>query len=372
MSAAVVTGFVERVEWFARRKQLNVFQPQAFFIEPERSDAGTVVSVATILLTNRECPWRCIYCDLWKNTTTETVPFGAIPAQIDFALSRLAVAAVCDRQSSNADAQRAPLQQIKLYNAGSFFDPKAIPPEDFPAIAQCVSDFERVIVECHPALVEESAVKFRDLLNQSAINQSLVTSAATKLEVAMGLEIADDEILSKLNKRMTLEMFRRAAELLVSNGISVRAFVIVKPPFVRSEEEALVFAQRSIDFAFDCGATVVSLIPARFGTAELQALAQTGEFAPPQLATLEAALDYGVSVRRGRVFGDVWDLEKFADCPVCFTLRRERLVQINLQQIVLPKESCAACDSRSGCRHSNAFEQLAPNSISAPGSTAIQ
>jgi len=66
-------------------------KPYAFFIEQERSDSGEVVPVAALFLTNRECPWRCLMCDLWKNTLTETVPVGAIPEQIDFALTRLAV-----------------------------------------------------------------------------------------------------------------------------------------------------------------------------------------------------------------------------------------------------------------------------------------
>ena len=298
----------------AATRQFDPLIPQKFFLERERAESGEVVSVATLFLTNRECPWRCVYCDLWKNTTTETVPPGAIPAQIDCALRELGHTAI---------------RQIKLYNAGSFFDPCAIPPEDFPAIAERLRGFGRVIVECHPALVGDSAPRFGNLLK-----------AATKLEVAMGLEIADDAILAKLNKRMTLTMFRRAAEFLREHHIAIRAFVMVKPPFVRSEEDALDFAKRSIDFAFDCGATAVSLIPARFGPEALQALAMSGDFAPPALATLEAALDYGVRQQRGRVFADVWDLEKFSDCRHCFPARRERLVQINLQQKFLPETKC--------------------------------
>src|SRR5439155_16240774 len=38
-------------------------------------------------------------------------------------------------------------------------------PGDYVAIADRVRAFERVIVECHPALVGESALEFRDLLN---------------------------------------------------------------------------------------------------------------------------------------------------------------------------------------------------------------
>ena len=299
------------------RAELNPQRPQQFFMEQERATSGELVSVATIFLTNRECPWRCVYCDLWKNTTTQTVPPGAIPAQIDFALRELGEPAI---------------RQIKLYNAGSFFDPNAILPEDFSAIAERLRGFERVIVECHPALVGESAESFRQLLAHHVSRPTL--------EVAMGLEIADDAILAKLNKRMTLAMFKGAADFLRAHDIALRAFVMVKPPFVRSEEEALDFARRSIDFAFDCGATAVSLIPARFGPDELQTLAQRGDFAPPKLATLEVALDYGVALRRGRVFADVWDLEKFSDCPDCFPARRARLERMNLQQQSEPRADC--------------------------------
>ena len=306
------------------RRIMDAFRPHTFFVEHERAESGEIVPVATVFLTNRECPWRCLYCDLWKNTTTETVPLGAIPAQIDFALAQLAAEAC---------------SQIKLYNAGSFFDPKAIPPEDFPAIADRVQGFERVIVECHPALVGESVLRFRDLLSESAIGNRQ-SAIAPRLEVAMGLEIADDAILVKLNKRMTLAMFRRAAEFLTSHGIAVRAFVMVKPPFVRTEADALDFARRSTDFAFESGAGVVALIPARFGPAALDELAVQGEFAPPQLDTLEAALDYGVSLRRGRVFADLWDVEKLSKCPDCFPARRERLARINLHQSIEPSVAC--------------------------------
>ena len=56
-----------------------------------------------------------------------------IPAQIRHALERLPSA-----------------QHLKLYNAGNFFDPQAIPPEDYAEIARLAAPFERVIVECHP------------------------------------------------------------------------------------------------------------------------------------------------------------------------------------------------------------------------------
>jgi len=317
VSAAYPDTARDRDRWIlSRRPERNAvdpLRPYAFVAEQERAESGEVVSVATIFLTNRECPWRCLMCDLWRNTLTESVPPGAIPAQMDFALASL-----------------PPARQLKLYNSGSFFDPRAIPPDDLPAIAERVRSFERVIVECHPALIGEPALRFRDLLHG-------------KLEVAMGLETAHPEVLARLNKRMTLDQFASAADLLHAHNIALRVFILVKPPFL-DEAEALDWARRSLDFAFDCGATVASLIPTRSGNGALEALAEHGAFSPPKLATLEQAAAYGVSLRRGRVFADLWDLEKFSACPACFAARKERLERMNLTQTIEPPVVCSRCN----------------------------
>jgi uncharacterized Fe-S cluster-containing MiaB family protein len=82
----------ERDAWIlARRPQRNAlhpWRPWAFFVEEERSASGEIVPVATVFLTNRECPWRCLMCDLWRNTLTDVTPARAIPAQIDYALKQ--------------------------------------------------------------------------------------------------------------------------------------------------------------------------------------------------------------------------------------------------------------------------------------------
>ena len=65
-------------------------------------------------------------CDLWQNTLDNSVSPGAILEQIDYALDH------ADRKLGSL----AKLHQIKLYNAGSFFDPKAIPTSEDAQIAQ--------------------------------------------------------------------------------------------------------------------------------------------------------------------------------------------------------------------------------------------
>ncbi len=256
-------------------------------------------------------------CDLWKHTTTETVPPGAIANQIDYALSQLGVAP----------------EQVKLYNSGSFFDPAAIPPEEYPAIARAVAFAKHVVVESHPRLVGEKALRLRDLLSGS-------------LEVAIGLETVHPRVLPRLNKKFELAHFSRAAGLLLENGMSVRAFVLVKPPFL-DEEEGLEWAVKSAAFALSCGATVVSLIPTRPGNGALDRLMVAGEFSPPRLSTLERTLELALEARgEARIFADTWDLEQFSRCPACFEKRRQRICAMNLSQQIPPAIGCAVCDEK--------------------------
>lgn len=315
MASPYPANAAERDAWIIARRPdrnaLDPMRPYLYLVEDECSASGEVVPVATVFLTNRECPWRCLMCDLWRNTLAESVPIGAIPEQIDYALAQLPSA-----------------RQIKLYNSGSFFDGRAIPIEDHAAIAGRLAHFERVIVECHPLLVGEACFSFRDRLSG-------------RLEVAMGLETVHPAILDRLNKRMTLDQYAAAARLLRDQDVDLRVFILVQPPFMR-EEEALYWAERSLDFAFDCGATAATLIPTRAGNGALETLASMGEFSPPRLAVLEAAFDYGLSLKRGRVFVDLWDVGSGA-CTACNDSHISRLQWMNLKQSILSPVSCASC-----------------------------
>jgi archaeosine synthase beta-subunit len=307
MSSEVDTWIVSRRP---AREKLDPYLPYEYFVEDERSADGVVVPIATVFLTNKECPFRCVMCDLWRNTLTESVPVGAIPAQIDDALLKL-----------------PPARQLKLYNSGSFFDPHAIPARDYAAIAERANRFDRLIVENHPALTGDGCLRFRDLL-------------ACRLEVAMGLETAHPEVLGRLNKRMTLEQFSTAARFLLRSGIDLRVFILVQPPYLPAAE-ALYWAERSLDFAMEQGATAAVLIPTRGGNGAMEALMASGQFEPPSLGTLEAAMEYGLSLRAGRVFADLWGVRE--RCAYCHPQRLARLRQMNLQQVLLDKISCARC-----------------------------
>ncbi len=292
-------------------------KPNGFFIEEERSSSGRIFSSATVLLTNKECPWRCVMCDLWKHTLSRPVPSGAIAEQIEFALGQLY-------------PQTAPAaEQIKLYNSGSFFDVAAISPADYREIAAKVSFAQNVVVESHPRLIGERTLRFRDLL-------------AGSLEIGLGLEIADNELLERLNKRFTLAHFADACAFLQRHHMAIRVFILVQPPFVH-EQAAIELAVRSARFAFDCGADVVSLIPTRPGNGALERLREAGQFTPPRLGTFEEAIEQALGIAEGRVFADTWGLQQFSSCAACFPRRMERLRTMNLTQKLSPRVLCPTC-----------------------------
>lgn len=289
------------------RARLPIDRPQAFFVEAEHSAAGIVEDVATIFLTNRECPFRCLMCDLWKGTTEDVVPVGAIPQQIDYALARLPSAV-----------------HLKLYNSGNFFDAQAIPPADHAAIAERCRGFKSVIVENHPRLSGARCLPFRDLLARDGI----------EFEIAMGLETIHPEVLLRLNKQMTADDFAVASRFLVNAGIRTRAFILLKPPFL-DEREGIEWALKSIEFAFECGISCCAVIPTRGGNGIMERLATDGLFSPPSLAALEELLERGLALGGGRVFVDLWDAADRHGAEPEGVARIERLRRMNLTQTVM-------------------------------------
>ncbi len=305
-------------EWvLQRRGPKALLDPQRAYAstwEEEPDASGALAPTAVVFLTNRECPFKCVMCDLWVHTLDDTVAPGTIAGQIRGALAAL-----------------PPARQVKLYNAGSYFDPRAIPPAEDEEVAQAVRGFERVIVESHPAFLAgphlERALRFRDGL-------------ASRLEVAIGLETAHPNVLARLNKRMTVESFRVAAAALAAHDIDLRVFILLNPPFLAADA-AIEWACRSIDVAADCGASVCSVIPTRGGNGAMEALGDQVE--TPRLRALETVVEYGLSRGGPRVFADLWDVERFFDCA-CSPNRADRLRAMNRGQREVPAVACA-CDA---------------------------
>ena len=291
------------------KNSVDPLKPYAWLVEKERTVSGKTEDIATIFLTNRECTFHCLMCDLWKNTTNEAVPAGAIPGQIEWALDKL-----------------PDVKHIKLYNSGSFFDERAIPSKDYKKIASLLNHLETVIVESHPKLIGLKCLQFRDMLKP-------------ELQVALGLETVNPVLLPELNKKMTLSDFTRSVSFLSGHRILSRAYILLRPPFL-SESEGINWAERSIDFAFGNGVECCTVIPVREGNGAMDQLLEKGYFSRPDIRSLESVIEYGIGLNAGRVFADLWDLKLFSHCDKCFDQRARRLNKMNLGQKIINQVNC--------------------------------
>jgi radical SAM enzyme (TIGR01210 family) len=292
-----------------KKNKVDPQNPYDWLVEKERTISGSIEDTGIIFLTNRECSFHCLMCDLWKNTTDEPDSPGTIPRQIRYALEKM-----------------PGVRHIKLYNSGSFFDTRAIPEEDYEEIAELLKDLKTVIVECHPRLINERCLRFRNML-------------VPELHVAMGLETVNPDIMKVMNKHMTLDDFGNSVSFLTKNGIPSRAFILLRPPLL-SEAEGIYWAERSIDFAFSTGTECCTIIPVRSGNGAMDELQKKGYFHTPDIRSLETVLEYGIGLNAGRVFADTWDLRLFSDCDKCLDARTDRLIRMNLTQKIYSAIDC--------------------------------
>lgn len=291
--------------------------------ERERQLDGALIDDLTVFLTGRECPWTCVFCDLWRFTTDAPTPKGAIPGQLEEALDSV-----------------GPLEtsaQLKLYNASNYFDEKAVPESDDRAVAGLARVFDRVIVESHPKLIGARAFRFADRLDGN-------------LQVALGLETIHPTAQPMLGKGAALGTYAEAARALIAHGITWRAFVLVGAPWVPPDEDA-TWVARTARFAIDHGAEHVALIPVRGGNGTLEQLQASGDWTPPSLGQLEAAYDASLAFgHEAVVTADLWDLDTLpGGCSKCRGPRTERLAALNRTGRPLSSIACA-CASRRASR----------------------
>jgi radical SAM enzyme (TIGR01210 family) len=294
---------------------LSPREPAGYFLQREPACRGEVVEVATLFLTGAECPFACSMCDLWKHTFDTETKAGDLIAQVEIGLANL-----------------PPAPWIKLYNASNFFDPRAVPDSDRIEIGRRVASMDRVIVENHPRLLDRERVRtFRDLLHG-------------KLEIAIGLETVHPFAMQVMNKQMHPCDYEDAMRWLREEEIDGRAFVLLQPPGVRSEE-AIASLIDTVQFAANAGVRHISLIPTRRGNPWLDRLIDDGLYRLPALDALETAFQRCLELFPQQiVVADTWDWSSIpGQCDRCSKARLRRIDQVNLDQYWRELDEAIAC-----------------------------
>ncbi len=294
--------------------RVDPFTAHGSLLEEERRPDGTIERALTVFLTGAECPFTCSFCDLWKWTIDGPTPPGALTKQLASVLK------------ASGDPVTA---RLKLYNASNFFDQRAVPPEDLLGIARLAAPFGAVTVESHASTIGPRTLAF-------------ARQISGRLEVAVGLETIHPVAAAQINKRLDLARFDSAARFLAENSIDLRVFVLLGVPCVPAKE-SVEWTVRTVEYAVERGASIVSIIPLRGGNGEMERLQALGEFTPPTLAQLEEALDRCLQHTSTVVTADLWDVERMPACAYCRSERIERLRRLNITGRVELRIACTMC-----------------------------
>lgn len=211
-----------------------------------RSDyfRGRNVRRAVVFLLSNGCEWAlnsahgCTMCGhLAKQGRTDQ------PISADQFINQFTAAL------SSINLDEVPV--LNIYNNGSFFNSNEIPSEARRAILRTISEhrsIKKVLVECRP-----------EFITDAVLHETKAIMQETELEIAIGLETSDDfRRIVAINKGFMLRDFARAAEIVRSNNIGLRSYILLKPPFC-AESDAIVDSIRSIETAFAFGTKTVSL-----------------------------------------------------------------------------------------------------------------
>ncbi len=232
------------------------------------SSKGTALSVvlATVGCSHaRGDMGGCTMCSYLLDGTEKAPSDKQLKMQFDNAMSKIS-------------GRPAPLS-VKLYTSGSFLDTREVSLQAGHDILSIIADDSRiseVIVESRPEYVVDSSMsELRDTLGER------------RIEIGIGLESSND-IVRRLcvNKGFNLSDFNNAVDTARRFDIGIRAYVLLKPPFL-TERMAIEDAEQTISYCGEVGVSTVSINPVNVQKYTLvERLWQRGEYRPPWLWSL--------------------------------------------------------------------------------------
>ncbi|WP_174591409.1 archaeosine biosynthesis radical SAM protein RaSEA [Methanocella conradii] len=163
---------------------------------------------------------------------------------------------------------------VKLFTSGSFLDKGEVPEKARDEILSSLSKkASKVIVETRPEFVTDKAL-------------DEAKKYVERLEVAIGLETSSDKIrIECINKNFLFMDFVNASETAKRHGVTTKAYLLLKPPFI-DEKDALDDMVKSVlDAAPYAGTISINLCNVQRGTI-VDELFRKKAYRPPWLWTI--------------------------------------------------------------------------------------
>ncbi|MFW6384453.1 MAG: archaeosine biosynthesis radical SAM protein RaSEA [Halodesulfurarchaeum sp.] len=245
-------------------------EPTQVWVDEDLTPDGLVDSL-TIILDTGGCRWAraggCTMCGYVSDSeNADGVSHEALLAQIDAALER------------EAEQANGPADLVKLYSSGSVLDDREVGPESRAAIAERFADRERIVLESLP-----------DFVAPDRLDPFLDAGLAT--DVAIGVETASDRIRRDcVNKYFDFADVIAAAETAQEAGAGVKAYLLLKPPFL-TEAEAIEDAVTSVERLAPYAHTVSINPTTVMGDTLVEELFEADGYRPPWLWSVAEVLE---------------------------------------------------------------------------------
>lgn len=188
------------------------------------------------------------------------------------------------------------IEQISLYNDGSFFAPAEISETEQLEIAKILKKLPIKILSLESLpqfIIKDRLEKFKKALGNN-IN----------LEIGIGLQSADHFVREVcINSSFSNNVFENSIQLMKDLNIIPKIYILIKAPFL-SEEEAINDALNSLEYLKKLHIKYVTVCPVRVVEGTLVwDLYQRGLYVPPNLWTVYKILKEAPSGLQIRVAG---------------------------------------------------------------------
>ncbi|MFW9940696.1 MAG: archaeosine biosynthesis radical SAM protein RaSEA [Candidatus Thorarchaeota archaeon] len=215
-----------RQKTLKRRKNLSNLQlerPISFWIKKDRL-IDEIGKEFTIILRTKGCSWSlgdsggCSMCGYIQDAAGEDINQDHIIKQFDYAFNSKIKEIIDD------DANYI----IKIFNSGSFFDDNEISDKVRMYIYEKIAGINNI-----KEFVIESRLEYINLEKLIGLRKKLNRKY---IEIAIGLETVNDYIRTYyINKGMLFNDFKNVLNMCKENGIGVRVYLLLKPPFLNEE-----------------------------------------------------------------------------------------------------------------------------------------
>ncbi len=229
---------------------------------------GTPCKALVVILKTRGCTWAlaggCTMCGYANESAWSKVTEDQLVTQFEKGWSKYQGEEI-----------------VKIYTSGSFIDRHEVMPEAQARILDIIGDRpKKVAFESLPGFVTDDAI-------------APIVGRVSKMEIGIGVESSNDRVLrDSINKGHPFSSFPEAAEVCKKHNVSVKAYLMCKPPFLK-ECDARVDATETVAKAAP-HSNIVSLNPTNIqGRTVVDALHKRGSYRAPWLWTLVYALRDG-------------------------------------------------------------------------------